>query len=210
MFLRLFVELHVKAQQGLDGRLADFFLVPPFPVGHDHLPELGAVVPQVVDPDGVIPEEVVDFVNGIPDDGAADVADVEGLGDVRGGILHDDFLAVPQIAAAETVLLLFHFLRHGFHHVLLVQEEVDVTVEVFHLFKELLVDGGDDVVGDLHRGFFIGFRQPEAGEGIVPHFAFRGNLDEILDFRLLQGVDFFCQYLCYLFFKVDHTLLLFS
>ena len=82
ILLRLDVELLVVLQQGLDGLIDDIFPVAPLAVGHDHLAELGPVVAQVVDPEDVVSQEVIDVGNRVSDNGAADVADMEGLGDV--------------------------------------------------------------------------------------------------------------------------------
>ena len=56
---------------------------PPFESG-DHLPELFAPVPEMIEPPHSVPPALKDPAKGVPDDGRAQVADVKGLGDIRG------------------------------------------------------------------------------------------------------------------------------
>ena len=61
---------------------------------------LGAPVAEVVHGDDVPAVRLVEVREEGADDGAAEVADVEGLGDVGGGVLDDDALSLAELVPA--------------------------------------------------------------------------------------------------------------
>ncbi len=70
-------------------------------VAHDEDAELGAPVAEMVVADDAIAEGAVDALEGIADDGRADVGDVHGFGDVGGGVVEEDGFAKAGLGDAE-------------------------------------------------------------------------------------------------------------
>ena len=63
--------------------------------------ELCAPIANVVVRDHFVAEESRDAAQRITNDGRADVADVHGFGDIRGGEIHDDTFAISRTWCAE-------------------------------------------------------------------------------------------------------------
>ena len=98
------------------------------------------------------------------------MADMEGLGDVDGGIVHANMPAAPQVCLA---IILARFQNPGQHPAGiggLVGEEVEIpALGLAPGDARGQGQGSGQLRGDGRRGFAQAFCQAEAGEGIVPH-----------------------------------------
>ena len=129
--VRLLVEADVEIVDGVDAALFRFLAAAPALVGGDELAELGAVVAQMIDAHRVIAEELEDAVERPADDRRREMPDVEGLGDVDGGIVDADGLARAEIGGAVLFPLLKDAGEDVFREPRPCDAEVDIAVEGF-------------------------------------------------------------------------------
>ncbi len=141
-------------------------LVGEFAVAEDDEAELGSPVAEMVVGDDVVAEGAVEAVDGVADDGGADVPDVHGFGDVGAGVVDDDGPAVSTVWKREGVVA-----AHGFDlcgEAFVFEEDVDeARTGDFNFLDEIgqggvvdegLTDGARVVferLGELHGGFAL-------------------------------------------------------
>ena len=139
--LLLGVETHVELEEPEQGRAAllggrfgpvevlfqiRIPILGPAGVGRQQRTELGAPVPQVVEADHLVAQELMGLGQGMADHGRAQMADGEQLGDVRRAVLDDHLLAVGRTRAVGPVQGCFedgpqHSLGTGFRRELQIQ-----------------------------------------------------------------------------------------
>jgi hypothetical protein len=95
VFLALLVREDVDALEFVDGGGLEGGGVEEGAVAHDEDAELGAPVAEVVVAENGVAEGAVDALEGVADDGGADVGDVHRLGDVGGGVVEERVLPAP-------------------------------------------------------------------------------------------------------------------
>lgn len=113
MLLRLVVETDVQIDHRLNAALFNLLAVAPLLVGTDHLAELRAPVAQVVDAHGGVAVEIINAFEAVADHRRGQMADVETLGNVDGGIIQAHRLAFANFAGTPTPRIF----QHGFHDV---------------------------------------------------------------------------------------------
>ena len=216
ILLRLFMELRVVTEERLDRLALDVFLVAPVAVGADHLAELRPVIAEVVDADRVVAECVVDLVDRVANDGAADVSDVERLGDVGRAILDNNRLMATNVTFPEIILLCQHFVHHVRSHLGAAQEHVDVGVDLHDFVDNALgialhagVQLFCDVRCDHRRRLSQNLRQAEARQRVIAHALILRNFDQVHQFFFGQFNAGRNQLICGFLFVVDHLFLLF-
>lgn len=101
VFLALLVGEDIDALEFVHGGGFQGLGIEKMPVAHDEDAELGAPVPEMVVPEHGVAEGAVNALEGVADDGRADVGDVHGLGDVGGRVVQDDRFAVAGPGHAE-------------------------------------------------------------------------------------------------------------
>ena len=98
----------------------------PLLIGHDHLAELGAPVPQVVHAHRLVPQVLIDAVEGVADGGAGQVVEAEGLGDVDGGIVQHHVPALALVGTAVGFPRVQDLCEHVLGLLPLLDEEVEI------------------------------------------------------------------------------------
>ena len=183
------IELYKLAHGALGHRL-----VPPFFIGHYHLAELGSPVPQVVYAYGVVAQRLVYPVQGVAYGGAGQMAYMEGLGDVYGGILHADVPAAAKVAVAVAVALSKHPIERIPHEGGLIREEVEVAPLGLHGGYAVYVAYAPcKLCGYGGRGLAHGLCQAEAGEGVVAHGGVGRGFQPVLELiRFQSGLCRYC------------------
>ena len=176
------VELDVQAHQLGHAVTLHVFLLAPGLVGVDHLAELGAPVAQVIDAHGLVAQEIVDALEGMADHGGAQVADVEALGNVDGGVVQADGLAVAHVGGAKALALSQHSVQGLLGEVDAVEEEVHVAVDGLHAGNLGVIPGFAQGLGDHGRSHAQSLGQAEDREGVIAHFAVRGDGEQAADF----------------------------
>ena len=158
----------------------------PLLIGYDHLAELGAPVPQVVHAHGLVPQVLIDAVEGVADGGAGQVVETEGLGDVDGGIVQHHVPALPLVGTAVGFPRVQDLCEHVLGLLPLLDEEVEVGP---HGLRLLDARGQDQLLlqlpGDGGGGLPKDLGELEAGEGDVAHAGVLGGLQQAQ--KLLQG-----------------------
>ena len=185
--LGLGVEAHVELHHLVHAAVRHGVVVAPALVGGDHLAELGAPVAQMVHAHGVPAEELVELIEGVADHRGGQMADVEALGDVDGGVVQHHGLARAGVVGAVAFALLKHRLHHLFGIGGAVDEEVQIALDRLHPAQIVRLDVGREGIGDHHRALAQGLGQLEAGEGVVAHVGARRNLQRRGDVRGLQA-----------------------
>lgn len=98
--------------------------------------ELGSPVAQMIVGDDVVAERAVESVDGVADDGRANVTDMHRLGDVRAGVVDDDGLLFSKVRKSKIVAG-----DHSFELIdeaLVFQEDVnEAGASEFDLFNEV-------------------------------------------------------------------------
>ena len=163
------VEADVEFHQFVALALLDRLAVAPLAVGDDHFPKLGAPVSEVVDPDAVVTRELMQQFQRVTDDGGAEMPDVEGFGDVRGGIVENDGLTRPAGGRAVLVALLLDLGEDARGERRAVDKEVQVTLDRLGARDLVARHFRSERVGDGDGGGVQGARQFEARERKVAH-----------------------------------------
>ena len=163
----------------------------PLFIGHDHLPELGAPVPQVIDAHGFIPKMPVNAIQRAADGGAGQVVEAEGLGDVDGGIVQHHVPAPALVVAAVGLARVQHLRKDHLGLLPLLNEKVEVRPHGLRLLDargqaELLLQLRGDGVGGLSQDL----GELEAGEGDIPHAGVLGRLQQAQKLLLIQAHQF--------------------
>ena len=175
----------VQVHQLPDAVLVHRLLAPPL-VGHDHLAELGAPVPQVVHAHRLVAKMLIDAIEGVADGGAGQMMEAEGLGDVDGGIVQDHVTALALVGSAVGFARVQDLREQGLGLLPLLDEEVQVRP---HSLRLLDARGQDQLLlqlrGDGGGGLPQDLGQLEAGEGQVAHAGILGRLQQ--PFQLLYG-----------------------
>ena len=150
-------------------------------VGVDQLTELGAPVAQMVDGHGLVAAEVQQIPQRVADDGGAQMAQMEPLGDVGGRKVQADRLALALLGGA--VAGIGKDLLHHLHAGGAVVEEIQIAAHGLGTGKALhTLKAGGKLCGDLGRRLAQSLCQLEAGQsqiaqlGIGRLFKQRGDL----------------------------------
>ena len=193
VLFRLLVEADVQLYKLPHGALGHRLVSPLF-IGHYHLAELGSPVPQVVYAYSVVAQRLVYPVQGVAYGGAGQMAYVEGLGDVYGGILHADVPAAAKVAVAVAVALSKHLVERIPHEGGLIREEVEVAPLGLHGGYAVYVAYAPcKLCGYGGRGLAHGFCQAEAWEGVVAHGGVGRSFQPVLELiRFQSGLCRYC------------------
>ena len=139
-------------------------------VSNDHFAELCAIVSEVIDTGNVVSHCIVNLVKGISDHRASDVADVERLCNVRGGIFHDYRFSFSYVGLAVVSTFFKDIFHNIFYEFFLGNEHIYVRIYLFYLFKHaIFCNFLCDAFCDERRRFAECFSKFEARERIVPH-----------------------------------------
>ena len=177
ILLRLGVELHVQIDHRLHTALFDLFAVAPELVSGDHLAELAAPVAQVVDAHGLVAVKVIDALKAMADHRRGEMADVEALGDVDGGVVQTHGLALAHLGRAPRAGLGQHGFDDARGHVGAADEDVHIAahnLDVIDLFAAHLFGQRGR---DHRRGLAQGLGQAEARQRIVAQLLIRRSLE---------------------------------
>ena len=180
------VEFHVQAHQLVNAALFHRFLAAPLLVGTDHLAELGAPVAQVIDAHGGVAQVVINAAQAVTDHGGGQMADVEPLGDVDGGIVQAHRLSLAQVGSTVLLPSGKNGLHGLFSKVHPVQEEVQVTVDCFYPSNILVLPVLCHGLGNHGRTHPQCLSQPENRQGIVPQGRIRRHGQQGTDFLRSQ------------------------
>ena len=173
----LLVKLHIQLNQRVHSALFHLFPASPELVGGQHLAELGSPVPQMVDAHAPIAAKTIQLIQGVSDHGGGQMSNMEALGNVDGGVIDADGLALAAVIAAIALALFLGAAEHlaGIHRP--VNIKIQITLHRLHLGQEGRAHRLLQRFGDHGRGFAQGLGQPKTGKGIVAHGGIRGNLD---------------------------------
>ena len=89
--LKLLVEPHIQSQKFFDRVFFNFFFIAPLFLGDYEFSELGAPVADVVPADYLIAFKFVKVCQGVAKNSVPQMSHVHWFGDIRGGVLNDDF-----------------------------------------------------------------------------------------------------------------------
>ena len=205
VLLRLNVELGIIAEQRCDLVGLYILLISPLAVSYDHLAELCAVVARVVPAAYIVSQCLIDQIDGIADDRAPDVTDVERLGDIGRGVLHDNQLAFTYIRLAEIVRVQRLF-QCGCGIFLLGKEHVDIGLDRLNLLKKAVsADGFRYICRDQVRRFAKDLGKFKTGKRIVSHGLVLGDLHEPFNFFCRQVADMLRDDIRDFLFIIDHS-----
>ena len=182
ILLGFLVELDVQTHQLGNAVALDVFLLAPGLVGVDHLAELGAPVAQVIDAHGLVAQEIMDALEGVANHGGGQMTDMEALGNVDGGVVQADGLAGTHVGGAVLLAHLEHLVQGFLGEVDTVEEEVHVAVDGLHAGNFGMVPGFAQSLGDHGRSHAQSLGQTEDREGVIAHFAVRGDGEQAADF----------------------------
>ena len=163
------VEADVEPHQFVALALLDRLAASPLAVGDDHFPELGAPVAEMVDADAVVTRELMQQFQRVTDDGGAEMPDVEGFGDVRGGIVENDGLTRPAFGRAVLVTLFGDLGEDSCGERRAVDKEVEVALDRLGARDLAARHFRSERVGDGDGGGVQGTRQFKARERQVAH-----------------------------------------
>ncbi len=126
------MKAHIQFAQRLHAALLYHVGGAPVLVGGNHLAKLRAPVAQVVDAHCAVAQIIIDALEAVADGGGREVADVEALGDVDGGIVDADGFAAALIALPPGAFALLHGLHHRFGKINPVEEKIQVAALDFN------------------------------------------------------------------------------
>ncbi len=180
VLLALLVGAHVELDEIVDRPLAQLRLVAPLLPRIDHEAELRAPVADEVTAHDPVAHELQHPREIRADVRGAQVAEVEGLGDVRRGELDDGRLPVAQIPAAIRLRLRQHFADHAPRGLRAVQVEVQVrALGQRLLYQRIRRDSPRQTFRDGLRRRPLLLRELEAGKGKVAEREVRGLGEEL-------------------------------
>ncbi|MPN19191.1 hypothetical protein SDC9_166557 [bioreactor metagenome] len=182
--------------------LLDLFLRTPVLVGGDHLAKLGAPVAQVIDAHGAVAQVIIDALEAVADGRGGQVADMETLGDVDGGIVDADRLALSLGPRAPITLAREHVFNGAPAKRFARQKEVQVAALDFRPLDQRVRDAARHFCRDLRRPHAQLAREREARESHIAHGRIRRDLQRARKRRGLKislregGLCRFVQCLC--------------
>ena len=166
-------EAHVQPGHLLHAAALHGFPVAPMLVGADHLAELGSPVPEMIDADGFIAQEIVDPFQAVSEHRRGKMSDVKALGDIDGGIVQTYGFPFALLRGAEAFSL-FRQLRHDFSgEILTVQEKIHISVHRLHPGRFLVLPSLAQRFRDLRRSHPQGLCQPEARKSVISESGIR-------------------------------------
>ena len=181
MLLRLVVETDVQIDHRLNAALFNLLAVAPLLVGTDHLAELRAPVAQVVDAHGGVAVEIINAFEAVADHRRGQMADVETLGNVDGGIIQAHRLAFADFAGTPTPRIF----QHGFHDVArqpaAAEKHVQIAADNLHMIDFLAGNLFGQLARDHLRRAAHRLGQAEARQRVIAHLFIRRGFDHRAD-----------------------------
>ena len=168
------VDHDVELHQLVDTALLDLLLTAPQAVGQDELTELGAPVAEVVDAHALVARELMELLEGVTDDGGAQVSDVEGLGHVGGGVVQHHLLALTEVGRTVALLLGQDLGHQLIGQICARQVNIQISVDRLGTLNGLTAHQRGEGGRDLHGGAAQGLGQLEAGQSNVAHSGIGG------------------------------------
>ena len=186
VLLRLLMEAHIQVAERLHAALLDLFLRTPVLVGGDHLAKLGAPVAQVIDAHGAVAQVIIDALEAVADGRGGQVADMEALGDVDGGIVDADRLALSLGPSTPIALAREHVFNGAPAKRFARQKEVQVAALDLRPLDQRVRDVARHFCRDLRRAHAQLAREREAGKGHIAHGRIRRDLQRAPKCRELK------------------------
>lgn len=129
------------------------------------------------------------FLERVPDNSRPQMPDVEGLGDIRGGIIQHDYPALPDVGRAVVLLLLQDAGNQSAQQVRTGKVNIQVPVDGFGTLHAVAADAGGEGVCDLHRGAAQDTGKLEARQGDIAHGGVGGVFQQVENVGLGQRRD---------------------
>ncbi|MPM79892.1 hypothetical protein SDC9_126934 [bioreactor metagenome] len=181
--LHLLMIAHVELDQLVHTAPLDGLPITPKLEGDNHLAKLRTPVAQVVDANGAEPEMVIDAIQRAADYRRRQMADVERLCDVDGGVVDADISPFAQIGTAEAGAFFKHAREHGLRLRRFVERKVDISARRLRLGDALRqLERGGKLRRNRRRCFAESLCELEAGESIIPHLRIRRRFEPGLQF----------------------------
>ena len=181
VLLRLVVEADVQIDHRLHAALLDLLAVAPLLVGADHLAELRAPVAQMVDAHGRVAVEIIDALEAVADHRRGQVADVEALGDVDGGIIQTHRLALADLAGTPAPRMGEHRLHDIARQPAAAEEHVQIAADDLHVVDLLAGDLFGQLARDHLRRAAHHFGEAEARQRVIAHLFIRRGFNHRAD-----------------------------
>jgi len=152
-------------------------------ISGNELPELRTVIPQMVDTDSLIPQEVHNTVERATQNGGRKMPDMEWLCNVDGRIVDTNRLALAFVARAVAFAFRKNLCKRLFHQARLIDLKVQIAV-YRRYFGNYVV--GDKTAFQRFRNHYGAFTQDlsklKARERIIPHVRIRGERNTLVNF----------------------------
>ena len=171
------MEADIKIDHSLNAAGLNRRPVAPFFIRADHLAELGTPVAQMVDAHRGIAIEVINALQAVPDHRCGQMADVEPLCDIDGGIVNADRLPCPKIAATPVPICTENGTQDFLRHFLSAEEYIEIAADGLHPAEQRgPLKRSAQLPGNQRRRLAQHPGQSKAGHGIVPQLFIRRNL----------------------------------
>ena len=170
------VEAYIEVVEIIDGILMQLFTVAPAFKRYNHLPKLGAPIPQMIDAQATISLGLKDQGEGVPYDSGADMPDPEGFADIGRGIVYDNNPSPAYTGSA----ILRSFIVYSFEQITAKNRIIKIKIQVRPFSGSLLPEysplagkGCAQFCGNCRRGFLLPGGQAKAGKGQIAEFRVR-------------------------------------